>query len=391
LYKESVKSKMTIYLDNAATSFPKPRSVYEAINNFLQAIGGNPGRADHQRSRKAFAVISQARRAIARLCTINDPSRIIFTFNGTLALNMALKGVLKSGDHVITSSFEHNSVNRPLHKLSLQGVEVSRITCDPRSGLDLKELTHTIKKNTKMIALTHSSNVLGTILPIAETGTIARDQGIIFLVDGAQTLGKRLLNVETMKIDLLACPGHKGLFGPQGTGFLFIREGIDLETIFEGGTGSQSESREQPDFFPDRFEGGTLNGPGIAGLGAGVEFILQEGQENIIHKEKALSTQLWEGLAKINEVTLYGPEPSLPRTSVVSFSIPGLHCENIGFMLDQVYNIEVRSGLHCSPGAHQCIGTFPEGTVRVSPGYYNTAEDINAVIKAVGDIAYRKL
>jgi selenocysteine lyase/cysteine desulfurase len=241
-----------------------------------------------------------------------------------------------------------------------------------------------------MIAITHASNVVGTIMPIAEAGSIAREREIILLVDGAQTLGKMTVDVDAMNIDLLACPGHKGLFGPQGTGFLFIREGIDLDTIVEGGTGTQSESLKQPDFLPDRFEAGTLNGPGIAGLGAGVEFILQEGQEKIKHKEKALTTQLWEGLALIPNIKLYGPEPSLPRTSVVSFSFPGLHCEHIGFMLNDAYTIEVRSGLHCSPVTHECIGSFPEGTVRVSPGYFTTPEEIDAFLRAATNIGHRK-
>ncbi|MBW1678923.1 MAG: aminotransferase class V-fold PLP-dependent enzyme [Deltaproteobacteria bacterium] len=223
-------------------------------------------------------------------------------------------------------------------------------------------------------------------MPIAEVGALARDRGIIFLVDGAQTMGKLNIDVEAMNIDLLACPGHKGLLGPQGTGFLYIREGVELETMREGGTGSLSESKIQPDFLPDRFESGTLNGPGIAGLGAGVEFIIQEGQEKIAQKEKALTIQLWEGLKKMEKVKLYGPGPSLPRTSVVSFNLEGLHCEDVGSILDNAFNIEVRTGLHCAPGAHKSIGTFPKGTIRVSPGYFNTNENIEALIQAVEEL-----
>ena len=378
---------MSIYLDNAATSYPKPESVYEAVDNFQREIGGNPGRSVHRRSRRAHEKIYQTRKAIAKLCNIHDPSRIIFTANGTEALNLGLKGILKPGDHVITSFLEHNSVNRPLHKLALRGVGISRITYDPRNGLDMDELFRKVRKATRMIALIHGSNVLGTILPITEVGAMARESGVIFLVDGAQTVGKIPVDVEAMNIDLLACPGHKGLLGPQGTGFLYIREGVEVETMREGGTGSMSESNVQPDFLPDRFEGGTLNGPGIAGLGAGVEVILQEGQEKIAQKEKSLTVQLWEGLKKTEKVKLYGPDPSLPRTSVVSFNIEGLHCENVGSILDSAFQIEVRTGLHCSPGAHESVGTFPEGTVRVSPGYFNTKDDIEALIQAVKEIA----
>jgi cysteine desulfurase/selenocysteine lyase len=226
-------------------------------------------------------------------------------------------------------------------------------------------------------------------MPVTEVGEFARAHGIVFLVDGAQTIGKLPINVETMKIDLFAAPGHKGLLGPQGTGFLYVRDGVEITTILEGGTGTESDSIDQPDFFPDRFESGTLNGPGIAGLGAGVEFILGAGEEMIAQKEKTLATQLWEGLEKIKKVILYGPGPTLPRTSVVSFNIEGLHCEDVGTILDTAFNSEVRSGLHCAPGTHECIGTFPEGTVRVSPGFFNTHEDIETLIRAVAAIAHR--
>ena len=380
---------MAIYLDNAATSFPKPESVYEAVNNFQREIGGNPGRSTHRFARIAKRKVLETRKKIARLCNIQDPSRVIFTANGTEALNLAIKGVLRPGDHVITSFFEHNSVNRPLTKLISQGVSVTWIPANLEYGLDLNELSRKIQKNSRMIVLIHSSNVLGTLFPISEVGAIARENGLIFLVDGAQTVGKLPIDVEAMNIDLLAAPGHKGLFGPQGTGFLYLREGVLMETLKEGGTGSRSDLPRQPEFLPDRFESGTLNGPGIAGLGAGVEFILQEGQEKISQKEKTLLLQLWEGLEKIPRVKVYGPPPSLPRATLVSFNIEGLHCEDVGFILDNVFQIAVRSGLHCAPGIHKIIGTFPEGTVRVSPGYFNIEKDIEAFIAAVEDIVKR--
>lgn len=381
---------MAIYLDNAATSYPKPESVYAAVNKFMRQIGGNPNRSAHQRFRKAYEKVCQTRKAIAKLCNIQDPSRIVFTCNGTEALNLGLKGILKPEDHVITSSIEHNSVTRPLFKLGMAGISVTCLNCDPVHGLDLDELSRKIQKNTRMIILIHGSNVTGTVLPIAKVGALAQERGIVFLVDGAQTVGNFSVDVEAMNIDLLACPGHKGLLGPQGTGFMYIREGVEMETVQEGGTGSLSESKAQPDFLPDRFESGTLNGPGIAGLGAGIEFILQEGQKKIARKENILIAQLWEGLGKIEKVILYGPPPSLPRTSVVSLNIDGLHCDEVGSILDTAFNIEVRTGLHCAPGAHKSIGTFPEGTVRVSPGYFNTKEDIEALIRAVEEISQKQ-
>ncbi|MBN2467840.1 MAG: aminotransferase class V-fold PLP-dependent enzyme [Deltaproteobacteria bacterium] len=381
---------MTIYLDNAATSYPKPESVYAAVDCFMRNIGGNPSRSAHQRSQRAFETVYQARQAIAKLCHVRIPSRIVFTSNGTEALNLGLKGILKPGDHVITTSIEHNSINRPLFKLSQSGISVTEIGYDPLRGLDLDALSDEIRKETRMIVLIHGSNVTGDVLPVEKVGVLAREHGIVLMVDGAQTLGKLDVDVEAMNIDLLACPGHKGLLGPQGTGFLYIREGLEMETVREGGTGWQSDSMKQPDILPDRFESGTLNGLGIAGLGAGVEFVLREGVDQIAHKENNLIQELWDGLEGIAGVSLYGPpSSSVQRTSVVSFNIEGLHCDEAGSILDDAFDIQVRTGLHCAPGAHKAIGTFPEGTVRVSPGYFNTPEEMRALIEAVGRISRR--
>lgn len=379
-----------IYLDNAATSFPKPESVYLAVDAYQREVGGNPGRATHARALKAEETFTRTRKSLARLCGIPDPSRIVFAFNGTQALNLGIKGVLKPGDHVLASALDHNAVNRPLHKLASQGVSMTRLPCDPASGVAVSDVARTLQPETRMIVLTHSSNVLGTMLPLAEIGDLARARGVLFFVDAAQTLGQCPIDVEAMRIDLLAAPGHKGLFGPEGTGFLYMREGLTLDTLWEGGTGFRSELQEQPDWLPDRFEAGTQNGPGIAGLGAGAEFVLREGVEKIAKKKGDLVAQLWEGLAPLDRVQLYGPGPRSPRTSVVSFNLAGIPCDSVGAILDSAFEIQVRCGLHCAPFAHMAAGTYPSGTVRVSPGYFNTEADIETLIMAVKEIARKR-
>jgi cysteine desulfurase / selenocysteine lyase len=379
-----------IYLDNAATSFPKPENVYLAVDSYQREVGGNPGRATHARALRAEEIFTRTRKSLARLCGIPDPSRIVFAFNGTQALNVGLKGLLKPGDHVLTSALDHNAVNRPLFKLASLGVSVTRIPCDPKSGIDLIDVAQALRAETRMIVLTHSSNVFGTMLPLTEIGELARARGVLFFVDAAQTLGYCPLEVEAMHIDLLAAPGHKGLFGPEGTGFLYIRDGLTLDTLCEGGTGYRSEMQEQPEWLPDRFEAGTPNGPGIAGLGAGAEFVLQEGLEVIAKKKRNLIAQLWNGLAGIDQVRLYGPEPLSARTAVVSFNLEGIPCDSVGAILDSAFEIQVRSGLHCAPFAHMAAGTYPAGTVRVSPGYFNTEADIETLILAVREIARKR-
>jgi cysteine desulfurase family protein len=379
-----------IYLDNAATSFPKPESVYLAVDSYQREVGGNPGRATHARALRAEEIFTRTRKSLARLCGIPDPSRIVFAFNGTQALNVGLKGLLRPGDHVLTSALDHNAVNRPLFKLASQGVSVTRIPCDPTFGIDLIDVAQALRAETRMIVLTHSSNVFGTMLPLAEIGELARARGVLFFVDAAQTLGQCPLDVEAMHIDLLAAPGHKGLFGPEGTGFLYIRDGLTLDTLCEGGTGYRSEMQEQPDWLPDRFEAGTPNGPGIAGLSAGAEFVLQEGIEKLAQKKGDLVAQLWEGLTPIDRVQLYGPGPRSPRTSVVSFNLEGIPCDSVGAILDSAFEIQVRCGLHCAPFAHLTAGTYPAGTVRVSPGYFNTQADIETLVLAVREIARKR-
>ena len=378
---------MSIYLDQAATSFPKPAGVYRKINEVLRRIGANPGRADHKLARKANQIVTETRERIAEFMGIPDPQRVVFTCNATEAINLGLKGLLSPGDHAITSSVEHNSVIRPLKSLGKTGVRSSLIPCSSRGDLNIRLLKKSVTAKTKLIILTHASNVSGALLPLEEVGTFARSRGILFMVDAAQTAGIVPINVEEMKIDLLACTGHKSLYGPQGTGFLYIGNGIDLRPLKEGGTGIESASEEQPETLPHRLESGTLNTPGIAGLGAGVSFVLAEGVEKIRKKERSLTQQLLKGLKKIKGIRIYGPPEDGERIPLISFNLSSLNPTEVGFILDDYYDILVRAGLHCAPLAHRTLGTFPTGTVRASLGFFNTPDEVEALLKALREVS----
>lgn len=378
---------MTIYLDNAATSHPKPETVYQAVNEVLRNIGANPGRSGHRLSLKAEYYLTQTRESLARLLDIPDPKRIVFTANATESINLGLKGLLKAGDGVITSSMEHNSVIRPLRFLESKGILVKVVPGDLKGRIKVSEIKKAIDPNTRLIVLTQASNVTGGLMPVAEAAELARQKGILMMADAAQTAGLIPLSLEEMPIDLLAAPGHKGLMGPQGTGFLVIGPEVTLRPLKEGGTGSRSEEETQPDFLPDQMESGTLNTPGLAGLGAGAEFILKQGLSSIREKEASLSRMVWEGLRKIKAVKLYGPEEAEERIAVVSFNIKGLNPNLVASILDTAYDIAVRAGLHCAALAHRTLGTFPEGTVRVSPGFFNREGEIEDLIRAVSEIA----
>ena len=314
--------------------------------------------------------------------------RVVFTQNATDSINLALKGLLKPGDHVITSSFEHNAMARPLEALRKTGMEIQKVRTSDTSGVDPKVIRAAIKPNTKLIALTHASNVIGTINPILEIGRVARDAGIPLLVDAAQTAGFLPIDVTDMNISLLALAGHKSLLGPQGTGALYIAKGLDLEPQRQGGTGSVSEQLEQPLDMPDRYESGTLNTPGLAGLGAGLRYIGTNGLDTIHEHECQNVKQLILGLKEMTNITVYGPPAGQKRAAVISFNIEGIDPQTVGMILDNSYNIAVRSGLHCAPDAHSLIGTLVSGgTVRVSPGCFTTDEDIESFLKAVFAIA----
>jgi cysteine desulfurase family protein len=379
-----------IYLDNSATSWPKPPEVKKAMVKFLEEVGANPGRSGHLLSIEAARILYETREALATLFHVKDPLRVIFTLNATESINLALKGLLKPGDHVITSSLEHNSVMRPLRALERTGIEFSVISCSEKGSLDPTAVKKKIKSHTRMIVLNQASNVIGTLLPVQEVGTIARGHDLIFLVDAAQTAGSYPIDVEESKIDLLAFTGHKSLYGPQGTGGLVIGNRInekELNPLKQGGTGSRSEFEEQPDFLPDRFESGTPNGVGIAGLLAGVQFVSKRGIETIRRHEMALYEKLAEGLKDISRITLYGSQNRNERIATLSFTMAGLPPSEVAIRLERKFKVLCRPGLHCAPSAHRTIGTFPEGTVRLSIGAFNTEEDIRKAIDAVAQIS----
>jgi cysteine desulfurase family protein len=384
---------MMIYLDNAATSWPKPPQVKEAMNRFMEEIGANPGRSGHSLSIEAARILYEARESLATLFHVKDPLRIILTLNATEAINLALNGLLKPGHHVITSSMEHNSVMRPLRNLEKKGIVVSVIPCTREGWLDPGEVRKGIRSDTKMIVLNHASNVTGSLLPIEEVGLIAKKHLLLFLVDAAQTAGAYPIHMEKAGIDLLAFTGHKSLYGPQGTGGLVIGERIqekEMIPLKQGGTGSRSEFEEQPDFLPDRFESGTPNGVGIAGLLAGVQFVLEKGVEQIRQNEIALTQKLIEGLKEIPRVKVYGPQNQGDRIATLSFNFAHLSSSNGAMRLEREFGILCRPGLHCAPSAHHTIGTFPEGTIRFGLSAFNTEEEIEAAIQAVYLIAQER-
>ncbi|MCX5847642.1 MAG: aminotransferase class V-fold PLP-dependent enzyme [Deltaproteobacteria bacterium] len=378
-----------IYFDNAATSWPKPEETYDAMDRYSRMTGGSPGRSGHRLSIEAGRVILDAREALSRQLGIDDVFQIVFTKNATEALNLAVFGLLSPGDHVITSSMEHNSVMRPLRALEERGVAVSVVMCSPRGELDPQDILSAIQKNTKAVFLTHASNVTGTIMPIREVGKITRDHGIIFCIDAAQTAGVIPIHVDEMNIDLLAFTGHKSLYGPQGTGGLYIRKGLEkeIQPLMVGGTGSRSEFEKQPDFMPDKYESGTPNGVGIAGLGAGAEYIFERGVDNIRARETMLTQHFLDGLKSIGGIHIYGPGDTSRKISVVSFNLDGMTPSEASFALDEQYGIMCRPGLHCAPAAHRTIGTFPGGTVRFSFGYFNTEEEISYALDALQQIS----
>lgn len=376
-----------IYLDNAATSWPKPEKVYQAADRVFRLDSGNPGRSGHRLSLAAGRHIENTRLLAARLFNAPNPASIVFTLNTTDALNLAIKGVLVPGDHVIASSMEHNSVARPLEALS-RGVEYTKVDASPITGTDAGAVMAALRPNTRLIVMTHISNVTGTENPIAEIGALCRQRGILFLVDAAQSAGSRVIDVQGMNIDLLAFPGHKGLLGPQGTGGLYIREGLVLSTLREGGTGSHSENLNQPQDSPGRYESGTANTAGIAALGEGIALLLEEGVQKTGEREAALASRLIEGLAEIPGITLYGPGPGKNRSGTVSVVIDSLEPAQAALILDSSFDIAVRSGLHCAPDAHRLIGTLNTGgTVRISAGYYTTNDDIDQCLDALKELA----
>ena len=378
-----------IYLDNAATGWPKPPEVTQAMVDFMQRVGANAGRSGHRLSVEAARIVYQARERLATLLGVGDPLRIVFGRNATEALNLALAGLLRPGDHAITSSLEHNSVMRPLRALERRGVRLSVVHTSPQGFLEPLAVEAEIRPTTRLIALIHASNVIGTLLPIAEVGRIARRYDLLYLVDAAQTAGAYPIDVEAQAIDLLAFTGHKALLGPQGTGGLYIgpRVALDeLAPLMRGGTGSRSEEEEQPDFLPDRYESGTANGVGLAGLGAGVQWLLRQGVARVREHEAALTRRLLAGLERIPGVVVYGPRDAEQQTATVSFNVEGMEPSEVGQRLDEEFGVLCRVGLHCAPAAHRTIGTFPMGAVRWSLGALSTAAQVDAALEALAAI-----
>ena len=378
-----------IYLDNAATSYPKPRGMVAAMEECILKYCGNPGRSGHSMSMKTGEEVYHARRKIASLFGIKQPERLVFTQNTTEALNMGLKGVLQSGDNVITTTMEHNSVLRPLKALEKRGVSQSVIRADREGYIKASEIEKAIRKDTKLIAITAASNVTGTRMPIEEIGELARRRGILFLVDGAQGAGSMAIDVEKMHIDMLAFPGHKGLLGPQGTGALYVSPEIRLKHIMEGGTGTDSKSRFQPCEFPEGYEAGTINAPAIIGLGYSAEFVEKIGPEVIGKYEEELIGWLDERLDEMDFVKRYGPD-ACRKTGISLINIRGVGAEEVTSILSSKYGIAVRGGYHCAGLAHKTIGTWDEGAIRISVGPFNTRKDMEKLVDAIKEIGYRQ-
>ncbi|MEW5957496.1 MAG: aminotransferase class V-fold PLP-dependent enzyme [Chloroflexota bacterium] len=377
-----------IYFDNAATSWPKPESVAAAMTHYLRDIGGSPGRSGHRLALEAGRMVLQARENLAELFNIVDPGRIVFTKNATEALNTALLGLLKPGDRVMTTAVEHNSVMRPLRRLEAnRQVSVTVVPCDAKGRLDLEALRQALRQPTRLVAVTHASNVTGVINPLAAIGALAREAGAALLVDAAQTAGAVPIDVEAMQIDLLAFTGHKSLFGPTGTGGLYVGEGLDLLPLTTGGTGSESEHEFQPEFMPDRLESGTLNSVGLAGLVAGTGFLLATGVDKIRAHDRDLTARLLAGLTSIEQVQVYGPQQPERQASLVSFNVRGQSPAQVGLRLDEEFAVMCRVGLHCAPSAHRVLGTFPTGAVRFSLSCFNIFAEIEAAVAAVRQIA----
>lgn len=380
---------MQVYVDNAATTFPKPTSVYNDMMNYMTTIGGNPGRGASTSSLKGNKIIFQCRDSLCKLFNFKDTKNVVFTSNITLSLNMLIKGAVKPGWHVITSSMDHNSTLRTLKSLELQGIiELDIIQCSPLGKIDINDFKNKIKENTKLVVLSHASNIIGTIQPLETIGSICKEQNIFFIIDTAQTAGVIDIDFHKLNCNALAFTGHKSLLGPQGIGGFIIDDLLNeaCSSIIVGGTGSSSSDIIQPNFLPDKFESGTLNTPGIAGLLAGIKFIEKEGILTIKEHEDYLTQKFIDGILNIKTIKLYGNNSTNNRTSTISINSSIIDNSELGFILDSEYNIITRTGLHCAPLAHKTIGTYPSGTLRFSFGYFNDEKDVDYIINSLNKI-----
>lgn len=381
-----------MYLDNAATSFPKPESVKQAVMKAMDVYGANPGRSGHFLSLQTAEKVFEVRTQLKEMFCAKSEQNIIFTQNCTQSLNMVIGGLLKENEHVIITCLEHNSVIRPVHRLSLtKGVayDIAQIVPNDEDKT-VENIERLIKPNTKLIVTTHASNVCGIVLPIEKIARMAKRYGLYYMVDAAQTAGMLPINLEETPIDFVAMPGHKGLYGPSGTGVLIAQHPEVLEPIYTGGTGSASMQLEQPDFSPDKFESGTINTAGIIGLGAGLAFLKNQGMENVYRHELKLITQIYDGLVEMEEVKLYTARPQYGKAApVLCFTAQGLTSEEIVTQLSDK-GICLRGGLHCSPLAHSFLGTIQSGAVRVSTGVFNTAAEVQTFLEELKKIVKSK-
>ena len=376
-----------IYLDNAATTYPKPKAVYDNVMKAMKKYGANPGRGSHAMAMEGAKIIYETRELLAEMFNLEDPLRVIFTFNATESLNIVIKGVLRSGDHVITTSMEHNSVLRPIYELQKIGVESTIVSCDKEGKVKVEDIENAIKDNTKLVVTTHVSNLSGTIFPIEEIGSVCKKHNLLYLVDASQSAGVLEIDVQKYNIDFLAMPGHKGLLGPQGTGVLLINSDAEINHFKEGGTGSESSNLSQPNFYPDKLEAGTHNLPGIAGLNFGIKYIKSRGLKSIYSHEKKLLDAFIEEMKKNSKIAIYGPSNISYRSGVVPINIINVDSSEVSYLLDTNYNIAVRSGLHCAPLAHKTLGTEKLGAVRFSVGPFNTKVDVMSAVKALNEIS----
>ena len=378
---------MGIYLDNAATSFPKPKEVADAVYDFMINNGTSSGRGSYKKAMQSDYIVYECRKLIGNLFNFDDPKKVVFTSNVTDSLNIAIRGILKENDHVITSSLEHNAVWRCLKTLEKDiNIKIDTVECSKDGITNPEDIKKYIRKDTALIVFTQASNVLGTIQPIKEIGKIARENKIVFLVDAAQSAGAMKIDIKEDNIDILAFTGHKSLLGPMGTGGLIINTDIDIKPLKAGGTGGDSAYEYQPDYYPNHLETGTSNVSGIAGLRAAIKFLNKEGIDNIHNKEKKLTKYALQRLETVKDIEIYGPKDCEKILSVISFNIKNKRPEDISTILDQKYNIMLRAGLHCAPTAHSVINTKDRGSLRIGIGYFNTKDDIDKLVEALNNL-----
>lgn len=374
-----------IYLDNAATTMKKPQCVIDAVVNAMTHMG-NAGRGANEASLDASRIIYDTREKISDLFNLKNPSRVAFTCNSTESLNIAIKGILTDKDHAITTALEHNSVLRPLYELESKGMELSIVNCDENGNINYDDFEKLIKENTKAIVCTHASNLVGNVLDMKKIGKIAKKHNLVFIVDASQSAGVFPIDMQDMNIDILCFTGHKGLLGPQGTGGLCVRENINVRPLKVGGSGVNTFSKTQPEAMPTILEAGTLNGHAIAGLNAALDYLKEEGIENIQKREEELMFRFYNGIKDIKDIKVYGNFEN-KRAAIVAFNIGEIDSSAFSDELSLYYNISTRPGAHCAPLMHKAMNTVDQGAVRFSFSHYNTEEEIDTAINAVKEIA----